>query len=85
MTTQFSRRGATAIRWLALGAIGTTLQFAAVHAWAAKSVTLAVASTFTTKRGVARFLVPTSEGTSYRLAYAGGERFAPSVSGVVVN
>ena len=44
-----------------------------------------VASTFTTKRGVARFLVPTSEGTSYRLAYAGGERFAPSVSGVVVN
>ena len=48
MTTQTSRRGTTVLRWMALGAIGTTLQFAAVHAWAAKSVTLAVASTFTT-------------------------------------
>src|SRR5450830_734305 len=48
MTTQSSRRGTTVIRWLALGAIGTTMQFAAVHAWAAKSVTLTVASTFTT-------------------------------------
>lgn len=48
MTNSSSRRGSAVVRWLALGAIGTTMQFAAVHAWAAKSVTLAVASTFTT-------------------------------------
>ena len=48
MTTQISRRGASVLRWLAIGAVGTTLQFAAAHTFAAKSVTLAVASTFTT-------------------------------------
>jgi glutathione transport system substrate-binding protein len=48
MINPSSRRGTAVVRWLALGAIGTTMQFAAVHAWAAKTVTLAVASTFTT-------------------------------------
>lgn len=44
-----------------------------------------VASARTRKKGKVQFVVPTSEGTSYRLAYAGGWRYAPSVSGVVVN
>lgn len=39
----------------------------------------------TKKRGKVQFLEPISEGTSYRLAYAGGWGFAPSVSGVVVS
>jgi hypothetical protein len=39
----------------------------------------------TGKAGVARFHEPTSPGTSYRLAYAGGPRFAPSISGTVVS
>ena len=45
----------------------------------------AVAMDKTGKRGKAEFAQPLSEGSSYRLAYAGGPRFAPSVSGVVVN
>ena len=48
MTTQYLQRGATVARWLALGTLGASLQFAAAQAWANKSVTLAVASTFTT-------------------------------------
>jgi len=39
----------------------------------------------TRKRGKVKFLEPISEGASYRLSFAGGDRFAPSVSGVVVN
>jgi hypothetical protein len=39
----------------------------------------------TTKRGKVKFLEPISEGASYRLSFAGGPRFAPSVSGVVVD
>jgi hypothetical protein len=39
----------------------------------------------TRKRGKVRFLEPISEGAGYRLSFAGGRRFAPSVSGVVVN
>jgi hypothetical protein len=39
----------------------------------------------TRKRGKVSFLEPISEGASYRLVFAGGGRFAPSVSGVVVN
>ena len=39
----------------------------------------------TGKRGKAEFSQPLSEGSSYRLSYAGGPGFAPSVSGVVVN
>lgn len=37
----------------------------------------------TGKAGVARFHEPTAPGTSYRLVYAGGPRFAPSTSGTV--
>jgi hypothetical protein len=44
-----------------------------------------VDSARTKRHGKVRFLEPISEGTSYRLAYAGGWRFAPSVSGVVVS
>ena len=44
-----------------------------------------VDSALTKRRGKVQFLEPISEGTSYRLAYAGGAHFAPSVSGVVVN
>jgi len=36
-------------------------------------------------RGKVRFLEPISEGASYRLAFAGGGRFGPATSGVVVN
>lgn len=39
----------------------------------------------TGKGGVVRFHEPTAPGTSYRLAYAGGPRFAPSSSGTVVS
>ncbi len=39
----------------------------------------------TDKRGVARFHEPTTPGTGYRLAYAGGSRFAASTSGTVVS
>ncbi len=45
----------------------------------------AVDTARTRKRGKATFLEPISEGASYRLVFAGGDRFAPSVSGVVVN
>ena len=44
-----------------------------------------VDSARTKRRGKVQFVEPISEGASYRLAYAGGWRFAPSVSGVVVN
>lgn len=36
-------------------------------------------------RGVVRFDQPLTPGTGYRLAYAGGPRFAPSTSGTVVS
>jgi hypothetical protein len=36
-------------------------------------------------KGVARFERPLAPGTGYRLAYAGGRRFAPSLSGTVVS
>ena len=36
-------------------------------------------------RGVVRFDEPLTPGTGYRLAYAGGPRFAPSLSGTVVS
>ena len=39
----------------------------------------------TDKLGVARFHEPTAPGTGYRLAYAGGPRFAASTSGTVVS
>jgi len=39
----------------------------------------------TRKRGKVAFVVPVSVGTSYRLVFAGGDRFAPSTSGTVVN
>jgi hypothetical protein len=39
----------------------------------------------TGKAGVVRFHEPTAPGTSYRLVYAGGPRFAPSSSGTVVS
>ncbi len=39
----------------------------------------------TNKLGVARFHEPTAPGTGYRLAYAGGSRFAASASGTVVS
>lgn len=45
----------------------------------------AIDSARTSRRGKVRFLEPSSEGASYRLSFAGGHRFAPSVSGVVVN
>jgi 5-hydroxyisourate hydrolase-like protein (transthyretin family) len=45
----------------------------------------AIDSARTRKRGKVQFLEPISEGASYRLSFAGGDRFAPSVSGVVVN
>jgi hypothetical protein len=45
----------------------------------------AVDSGVTRKRGKVQFVEPISEGASYRLSFAGGDRFAPSVSGVVVN
>ena len=44
-----------------------------------------VATDTTGKHGKAEFSRTLSEGSSYRLAYAGGPSFAPSVSGVVVN
>ncbi len=43
----------------------------------------AVAFDTTNRRGKAEFSQPVSEGSSYRLSYAGGPRFAPCVSGVV--
>jgi len=39
----------------------------------------------TDKQGLARFHEPTAPGTGYRLAYAGGSRFAASTSGTVVS
>ena len=39
----------------------------------------------TGKGGVVRFHEPIDPGTGYRLAYAGGPRFAPSSSGTVVS
>ena len=48
MTTPIFQRSGTLARWLALGTLGATLQFAATQAWANKSVTLVVAPTFTT-------------------------------------
>jgi hypothetical protein len=39
----------------------------------------------TGKAGAVRFHEPTAPGTSYRLAYAGGPRFASSTSGTVVS
>jgi hypothetical protein len=39
----------------------------------------------TGRKGKAEFRRVLSEGSSYRLSHAGGPRFAPSVSGVVVN
>ena len=45
----------------------------------------AIDSARTKRRGKVKFLEPISEGASYRLSFAGGHRFAPSVSGVVIN
>ena len=45
----------------------------------------AIDSAVTRKRGKVQFVEPISEGASYRLSFAGSDRFAPSVSGVVVN
>ena len=45
----------------------------------------AIDSGRTKRRGKVKFLEPISEGSSYRLSFAGGDGFAPSVSGVVVN
>jgi hypothetical protein len=39
----------------------------------------------TNRVGLARFREPQAPGTGYRLAYAGGRRFAPSSSGTVVS
>jgi hypothetical protein len=39
----------------------------------------------TSRRGNVRFHEPLAPGTGYRLAYAGGPRFAPSTSGTVVS
>jgi hypothetical protein len=39
----------------------------------------------TNTRGLVRFREPQAPGTGYRLAYAGGPRFAPSTSGTVVS
>jgi hypothetical protein len=39
----------------------------------------------TNRHGVVRFHEPQAPGTGYRLAYAGGPRFAPSTSGTVVS
>ena len=39
----------------------------------------------TDQQGLARFHEPTAPGTGYRLAYAGGPRFAASTSGTVVS
>ena len=39
----------------------------------------------TNRVGLARFREPQAPGTDYRLAYAGGRRFAPSSSGTVVS
>ncbi len=50
------------------------------------SATWTEAGTDTTgPHGVARFREPQAPGTGYRLAYAGGPRFAPSSSGTVVS
>jgi 5-hydroxyisourate hydrolase-like protein (transthyretin family) len=45
----------------------------------------AIDSARTGRRGTVKFLEPISEGASYRLSFAGGNRFTPSVSGVVIN
>jgi hypothetical protein len=45
----------------------------------------AIDSARTGRRGKVKFLEPISEGASYRLSFAGGNRFTPSVSGVVIN
>jgi hypothetical protein len=66
------------------------------HALAHRTVTLQsemsgaadwtdVGTAKTGRAGVVRFHEATSPGTSYRLAYAGGPRFAPSISGTVVS
>jgi hypothetical protein len=39
----------------------------------------------TSRHGRVRFVVPISEGTSYRLSYGGAKRFASTISGVVVD
>lgn len=53
---------------------------------AADGVTWTVVTSGTTGRhGKVTFLEPSSEGSSYRLSYAGGLRLAPSVSGTVVS
>jgi hypothetical protein len=39
----------------------------------------------TNAHGVVRFAEPPTAGTGYRLAYAGGPRFAPSTSGTVIS
>ena len=44
-----------------------------------------VATDTTNAHGKAEFSQPLSEGSSYRLSYAGGPKFAPCISGVVVN
>lgn len=45
----------------------------------------AVATDRTNKNGKAEFSQALAEGSSYRLSYAGGPKFGPSTSGVVVN
>lgn len=44
-----------------------------------------VATARTRRHGKVRFVVPSSEGTSYRLSYGGSRRLAPSASGIVVD
>ena len=48
MSSKSTPRSASLLRWLAVGAAGTALQFAAAQAWALKTVTFAVETTFTT-------------------------------------
>lgn len=45
----------------------------------------AVDSAVTRRHGKVLFVKPVAVGTSYRLSFAGSDRFAPGVSGVVVN
>jgi hypothetical protein len=53
---------------------------------AADGVTWTVLTTgLTNRHGKAAFLEPSSEGSSYRLSYAGSDRLAPSTSGTVVS
>jgi hypothetical protein len=67
---------------------GSPLGHRTVTLWeqASGSSTWTAAGTqVTNKVGVAKFREPSAPGTGYRLAYAGGPRFAASTSGTVVS